>query len=125
MTPEHIVPEWYFLPFYAILRSIPDKLLGVVAMLASILILLLLPFLSNPRVRNTQYRPISNIWTLLFFADTVLLTIIGQSPVDEPYLTIGRIATVFYFLYFILLIVIAKLDDYFGSYFVKNEIQNN
>eukprot|EP01110_Echinostelium_bisporum_P001694 TRINITY_DN13_c0_g1_i2.p3 TRINITY_DN13_c0_g1~~TRINITY_DN13_c0_g1_i2.p3 ORF type:complete len:383 (+),score=-17.97 TRINITY_DN13_c0_g1_i2:4991-6139(+) len=117
LTPEHIVPEWYFLPFYAILRSIPDKLLGVLGMLASILILLFLPFISNPRARNSQFRPLSNILTVLFFADTVVLTLIGQSPVDEPYLTIGRVATVFYFLYFALLFIIAKVDDYFAGYF--------
>ena len=119
MTPEHIVPEWYFLPFYAILRSIPDKLLGVLGMLASILILLFLPFISNPRARNSQFRPLTNMLTVLFFADTVVLTFIGQSPVDEPYLTIGRVATVIYFLYFILLFIIAKIDDYFANYFTK------
>jgi len=113
-TPEHIVPEWYFLPFYAILRSIPDKLFGVLALLASILVLFLLPFLSRAHLRNSSFRPISHFLTILFFADGVVLGFIGHAPVEEPFLLIGRIATVFYFLYFFAIFFTNKMDGFFS-----------
>jgi len=108
LTPEHIVPEWYFLPFYAILRSIPDKLLGVLGMLASIVILFVFPFFVQGNARSGMYRPLSHFLTILFFADTVLLGLIGQSPVEEPFLLIGRIATLFYFIYFLVIPLVIR-----------------
>lgn len=115
LTPEHIVPEWYFLPFYAILRTIPNKLFGVLALLASILVLLLLPFISSPKIRNSSYKPFFLVLNYLFLADCFVLGMIGQAPVEEPYLLIGKIATVFYFFYFFILYFIEKIDSYFTS----------
>lgn len=104
VTPAHIVPEWYFLPFYAILRSIPDKLLGVIAMFLAIIALALLPFLNTSIIRNTKYRPFFGFAYWFLFVDFVLLGWIGQKPVESPYMEIGFFATFFYF--FILLFVI-------------------
>lgn len=103
VTPAHIVPEWYFLPFYAILRSIPDKLLGVVAMLFSILILALVPFITRPDVRSLAFRPISKILFWFFVLDCLLLGWVGGKPVQYPYLEVGQLATLFYFSYFLVL----------------------
>jgi len=115
LTPEHIVPEWYFLPFYAILRTIPNKLFGVLALLASILVLLLLPFISSPKIRNSSYKPFILVMNYLFLTDCFVLGMIGQAPVEEPYLLIGKIATVFYFFYFFILYFFEKIDSYFTS----------
>jgi quinol-cytochrome oxidoreductase complex cytochrome b subunit len=102
VTPGDIVPEWYFLPFYAILRSIPWKLGGVVAMFGSTLILAFLPHLDRSPVRSSRYRPVKKILTWLFFLDVLLLGYVGlQPPGSMPLL--GRAATACYFLYFLLL----------------------
>jgi len=103
-TPAHIVPEWYFLPFYAVLRSIPDKLGGVAAMIGAILILLVIPFTNTSEVRSTTFRPIFKIFYWLFIADFIILGWIGQKPVKDVYILVGQIATVYYFLFFTLLI---------------------
>jgi len=103
VTPPHIVPEWYFLPFYAILRSIPDKLLGVAAMLISILILIALPFTIFPEVRSMSFRPLSKTFFWLFVLNCLILGWIGGSPMKFPYLEIGKVATVTYFAYFFVL----------------------
>ncbi|MEQ9639654.1 MAG: cytochrome b N-terminal domain-containing protein [Alphaproteobacteria bacterium] len=100
VTPPHIVPEWYFLPFYAILRSIPDKLLGVIAMFAAIMVLFVLPWLDTSRVRSATYRPVYKILFWLFFIDCLILGYCGAMPAEEPYLTYSRLATAFYFLFF-------------------------
>jgi ubiquinol-cytochrome c reductase cytochrome b subunit len=99
-TPAHIVPEWYFLPFYAILRSIPDKLGGVVAMGGAIVILLTLPFTNTSEVRSGTFRPIyrKSFWFL--FANFLLLGWIGQEVVEQPYTLIGQVGTAFYFFFF-------------------------
>ena len=104
VTPEHIVPEWYFLPSYAILRSIPNKLLGVLALLASILILLILPVVNSSAIRSTLYRPIHQtfFWFLVF--DFILLGYIGQQTPETPFIEIGQIASVYYFAYFLVII---------------------
>jgi len=102
-TPAHIVPEWYFLPFYAILRSVPDKLGGVVAMFSAILILFLLPFINTSEIRSTTFRPIFRIFYWLFVADFLILGWVGQKPVKDTYVLIGKIATVFYFVYFLVI----------------------
>lgn len=103
VTPAHIVPEWYFLPFYAILRSIPDKLIGVVAMFASILIMFALPWIDRSKVRSGAYRPLFKKIYWLFVMNAVVLGYIGAMPAEGIYLIIGRIATTYYFAYFVLL----------------------
>jgi len=101
VTPAHIVPEWYFLPFYAILRSIPDKLGGVVAMVAAILILLLLPVINTSEIRSSKFRPLYGIAYWFLVSDFLILGWIGQQPVETPFLEVGQIATGFYFLFFL------------------------
>lgn len=96
VTPAHIVPEWYFLPFYAILRSIPDKLGGVIAMGGSIALLALLPFISNSSIRSGFFRFIYKYAFWFLAGDFVLLGWLGQKPVEDPYITTGLLATIFY-----------------------------
>lgn len=103
-TPAHIVPEWYFLPFYAILRSIPDKLGGVVAMGGALIILFLIPFTNISEVRNTTYRPLFKVCYWLLVADFLILGWVGQKPVKDTYVFVGQVATVYYFLFFLVLI---------------------
>ena len=102
-TPAHIVPEWYFLPFYAILRSIPDKLGGVLAMGGAIVILLLLPFINTSYIRSSTFRPIYRKFYWLLVADFLLLGWIGQEVVEKPFIQIGQGATIFYFVFFLVL----------------------
>lgn len=111
VTPEHIVPEWYFLPFYAILRSIPDKLGGVLAMVGAILILLTLPFFNISLIRSSYFRPIWKILFWLFVANFLLLGWIGGNPVEYPYVLIGQILTISYFMYFIVLVPLFSFID--------------
>lgn len=100
ITPEHILPEWYFLPFYAILRSIPNKLLGVVALLASLLILLLLPLSTILFCR--AFSPWHKVWYWIFVANFIFLGYIGIIPVEDPYSYIGLLSSIgYYFLTFI------------------------
>lgn len=101
VTPPHIVPEWYFLPFYAILRSIPHKIGGVVAMAAAILILLALPYINTSEIRSTTFRPIYKKLYWIFLANCGILGWIGGNPVESPYIEIGQIATVYYFGFFL------------------------
>lgn len=103
VTPAHIQPEWYFLSSYAILRSIPDKLLGVLALFGSLLILLLVPVVEQSPIRSKQFRPISKVFFWIFIADFCVLTWIGGQVVEEPYVTIGQLASVFYFMYFLVI----------------------
>jgi quinol-cytochrome oxidoreductase complex cytochrome b subunit len=104
VTPAHIVPEWYFLPSYAILRSIPDKLLGVIALLASLLVLLLLPILNTSDVRSSFFRPVYRKFFWLLVVDCLILGWIGQKNPETPYLEIGQFASLFYFSYFLFLV---------------------
>ncbi|MBI3453266.1 MAG: cytochrome b N-terminal domain-containing protein [Rhodospirillales bacterium] len=103
-TPPHIVPEWYLLPFYAILRSIPSKLIGVLAMFGSIFILFILPWLDTSRVRSARFRPIYRIFFWLFLIDCVVLGWIGANPPEGYFLLIGRLATAWYFLHFLIIL---------------------
>ena len=105
-TPPHIVPEWYFLPFYAILRAVPDKLGGVILLFASIMILFLVPWLDTSRVRSARFRPIFRQLFWLFAIDCVVLGIAGAKPAEGIWLVIARIATVYYFVHFIVLLPI-------------------
>jgi quinol-cytochrome oxidoreductase complex cytochrome b subunit len=115
-TPEHIVPEWYFLPFYAILRSIPNKLLGVLALVASIITLLLLPFIHRPLLRSSIYKPFTSKLNILFVANCFVLGFIGQSPLEEPFLSLGRLATGLYFIYFVMVPLLGALDQVLLKY---------
>ena len=103
-TPEHIVPEWYFLPFYAILRSIPDKLIGVIAMFGSILILFVLPWLDTSRVRSGRFRPVYKYFFWIFIIDCIVLGYCGAKPAEEPFLSISRVATLWYFAHFVVIL---------------------
>jgi len=114
VTPPHIVPEWYYLPFYAILRSIPNKLGGVVAMSAAILIMLALPFVGESPSRSAQFRPLYKILFWIFFLNSLILGWIGGNPVKYPYYEIGQLSTLFYFGYFLVLLPICcKLEEFF------------
>jgi ubiquinol-cytochrome c reductase cytochrome b subunit len=119
-TPAHIVPEWYFLPFYAILRSIPDKLGGVVAMVSAILVLLFLPIISTSDIRSNKFRPIFRFSYWFLVSDFILLGWIGQKPVETPFIEIGMYATVFYFLFFLLLLPAIGLTENFLSKKIEN-----
>ena len=101
-TPAHIVPEWYFLPVYAILRSIPNKLGGVAAIALVFISLLALPFLNTSAIRSSSFRPLHKKLFWLLVADCVLLGWIGCQPVEAPYVTIGQLASVFFFFYFLI-----------------------
>jgi quinol-cytochrome oxidoreductase complex cytochrome b subunit len=111
VTPAHIVPEWYFLPFYAILRAvtfdilfIPAKLGGVIAMFASVLILAVLPWLDRSKVRSARFRPIYRQFFWLFFADCILLGLIGGKPAEGHWIPLGQAATAYYFLHFVVIV---------------------
>ena len=103
-TPAAIVPEWYLLPFYAILRSIPNKLLGVIAMFSAILIILVLPFTDLSRSRGIQFRPLSKIAFYLFIANFLILMQLGAKHVESPFIELGQITTIFYFSYFLIVV---------------------
>nr|YP_009561917.1 cytochrome b [Eumeta variegata]QAT97934.1 cytochrome b [Eumeta variegata]QOX09151.1 cytochrome b [Eumeta variegata] len=113
VTPIHIQPEWYFLFAYAILRSIPNKLGGVIALIMSIAILFILPVTFNKKMQGIQFYPINQLlfWTMVNI--TILLTWIGMKPVEPPYILTGQILTIIYFLYFILNPLISMMWDKF------------
>jgi len=104
VTPAHIVPEWYFLPFYAILRAVPDKLGGVLLMFGSILVWFVLPWLDRSPVRSMRFRPVARIAFLLWTVAFLVLLYCGGKPAEEPYVTISRIATAYYFAYFLVIL---------------------
>jgi ubiquinol-cytochrome c reductase cytochrome b subunit len=125
VTPAHIVPEWYFLPFYAILRSItfsitlpftdvvliPAKLGGVIGMFGSIAILFVLPWLDTSPVRSSRFRPIFRWWVLLWLVPAFLiLGYVGGKPAEQPYVLLGQIATVMYFVFFLALPIIGRIE---------------
>jgi len=103
-TPAHIVPEWYFLPFYAILRAIPDKLGGVIAMFSAIFVLFLLPWLDTSKVRSATFRPVYKLLFWVFLVDAVILGWIGSKPAEGTYILVGRIATFYYFIHFLIIL---------------------
>nr|YP_009254371.1 cytochrome b [Caridina cf. nilotica HMG-2016]ANC75344.1 cytochrome b [Caridina cf. nilotica HMG-2016] len=115
VTPAHIQPEWYFLFAYAILRSIPNKLGGVIALAASVAILFILPFTHKAKFRSLTFYPLNQIMFWVLVSTVVLLTWIGARPVEDPYILTGQILTVVYFMYYLVnpisLIVWDKLLD--------------
>jgi ubiquinol-cytochrome c reductase cytochrome b/c1 subunit len=111
VTPAHIVPEWYLLPFYAILRSVPDKLMGVVAMLSAILILAALPWLDTSKIRSAVFRPLYKQFYWILVADVLILGYVGAMPAEGLYLLIARVATAYYFLHFLLILPVLGLKE--------------
>nr|NP_705619.1 apocytochrome b [Schizosaccharomyces japonicus]Q8HMZ7.1 RecName: Full=Cytochrome b; AltName: Full=Complex III subunit 3; AltName: Full=Complex III subunit III; AltName: Full=Cytochrome b-c1 complex subunit 3; AltName: Full=Ubiquinol-cytochrome-c reductase complex cytochrome b subunit [Schizosaccharomyces japonicus]AAN37912.1 apocytochrome b [Schizosaccharomyces japonicus] len=108
-TPMSIVPEWYLLPFYAILRSIPNKLFGVIAMFFAIFILFFLPLLDFNYIRGNKFQPIGKLLFWCFISNFILLMFIGAKHVEIPYVAIGTYATLFYFAYFVFFIPLSSL----------------
>ena len=104
VTPEHIVPEWYLLPFYAILRAIPSKLGGVIFMFASIFILVLLPWLDTSKVRSAVFRPLYKKFYWVLVAMVILLAYLGAKPPEGIYVILARIATAYYFIHFLIIL---------------------
>jgi quinol-cytochrome oxidoreductase complex cytochrome b subunit len=104
VTPAHIVPEWYFLPMYGILRSVPNKLGGVLLLLLSFLVLAILPFYTNSKIRSSAFRTIYKIFFWIFFGNCLILGWIGGKSIEHPYYMLGQIATFFYFFYLIVII---------------------
>ena len=104
VTPAHIVPEWYYLPFYAILRSIPNKLAGVVAMFGAILILAFLPWLDSAKTRSSKYRPLAKQFFWIFVVVCLLLGWLGGKPAEGIYVIAGRVLTFCYFAYFLIVL---------------------
>jgi ubiquinol-cytochrome c reductase cytochrome b subunit len=108
-TPPAIVPEWYLLPFYAILRSIPNKLLGVIAMFSAIIILLAMPFTDLSRSRGIQFRPLSKIAFYIFVGNFLILMQLGAKHVESPFIEFGQISTVLYFAHFLIIVPFVSL----------------
>jgi ubiquinol-cytochrome c reductase cytochrome b subunit len=111
VTPPHIVPEWYFLPFYAILRAVPSKLGGVVLMFAAVAILAFVSWLDTSRVRSTKYRPIYRWFFWLFVITCLALGYLGAKPADGVYVFWARIFTFYYFAHFLLVMPIVGLIE--------------
>ena len=111
VTPEHIIPEWYFLPFYAILRAIPFKLLGVLAMLGSILILFVLPWLDTCKVRSCRFRPIYKQFYWIFIFNFIVLGWVGSKVPEGHYLIISRICTAYYFTHFLIILPVLGMFE--------------
>lgn len=117
-TPAHIVPEWYFLPFYAILKSftvnflwIPAKLWGVMAMFGSILLLFVLPWLDRSPVRSSNYRPMYKWFFWVLVADVLLLGWLGQAPAEEPYVRLSQLCAAYYFAHFLIILpIVSKIE---------------
>jgi ubiquinol-cytochrome c reductase cytochrome b subunit len=110
-TPASIVPEWYLLPYYAILRAVPNKLLGVVAMLGSLLILLAMPLLDTSRLRGGQFRPLWRVAFWLLVVNLLVLGWLGGNHAEEPYVTIGAIASATYFAWYLVLVPVVGVIE--------------
>ena len=110
-TPPAIVPEWYLLPFYAILRSIPNKIMGVVCMLSAILVIMLLPLTDLGRSKGLQFRPLNKIAFYIFVANFLVLMQLGAKHVESPFIEFGQISTVLYFAHFILIVPVLSIIE--------------
>ena len=111
VTPSHIVPEWYFLPFYAMLRAVPNAFLGVITMFSSLVILFFIPFLDRSKVRSTRYRPVFRFFFWILAFDVVFLGFMGSAPAEGWYVTASRVATLYYFFHFLIIMpVVGKLE---------------
>ena len=110
-TPPHIVPEWYYLPFYAILRAIPNKLLGVIALGGSIVLLAFLPWLDTSRVRSAKYRPLYRQFLFVFFAVVIGLGYLGSRPPEGGYVITARILTAYYFVFLLVILPLLGLFE--------------
>ncbi|SDR34166.1 cytochrome b/b6 [Pseudovibrio sp. Tun.PSC04-5.I4] len=111
VTPAHIVPEWYFLPFYAILRAIPDKLGGVVAMFGAIAVLFVLPWLDTSKVRSATFRPVFKVFFWLFVFYSVMLGWLGAMPAEGGYVIASRVFTALYFIHFLVILPVLGLIE--------------
>ena len=111
VTPAHIVPEWYLLPFYAILRSVPDKLLGVIAMLSAILILAALPWLDTSKIRSAVFRPLYKQFYWILVLDVIILGYVGAMPAEGIYLLVARVATGYYFIHFLIILPVLGFKE--------------
>ena len=111
VTPEHIVPEWYYLPFYAILRAIPNKLLGVIALFGAIIVLAFLPWLDTSRVRSARYRPAYRIFFWAFVVDALLLGYLGAQPVSDGAVLATRFLALYYFGFFLVIMPLLGLFE--------------
>jgi len=110
-TPASIVPEWYLLPYYAILRSIPNKLLGVIAMFASLFILLIMPIADTSRIRGNQFRPLMKFFFWVFVVNFFILLWIGSQHPEYPFTVIGQFSTALYFLFFVLIVPVTGICE--------------
>jgi ubiquinol-cytochrome c reductase cytochrome b/c1 subunit len=110
-TPEHIVPEWYFLPFYAILRAIPNKLFGVIALFAAIIVLVFVPWLDTSRVRSAKFRPIYRQLFWILVVVTIGLGYLGSQPPEGGYVIAARILTAYYFIHFLILMPVVGVIE--------------
>ena len=110
-TPAHIVPEWYYLPFYAILRAVPSKLGGVLAMFSAILVLCFLPWLDTSKVRSAKYRPVYKVFFWLFVASAVGLGYLGAMPAEGGYVLASRLLAVYYFAFFLVVMPLLGLFE--------------
>ena len=111
ITPAHIVPEWYLLPFYAILRAVPDKLGGVIAMVGAIFILFVLPWLDTSKIRSARYRPLFKQFFLIFVVNCLVLGYLGAMPAEGVYITLARICTIYYFAHFLIILPLLGLVE--------------
>ena len=112
VTPAHIVPEWYFLPFYAILRAIPDKLGGVLFMFGAIMVLFVLPWLDKSSVRSSQFRPLYKLFFWFLVIDCIALGYLGAMPAEGIYVVLSRLATAYYFFHFLIILpLLPKIES--------------
>jgi quinol-cytochrome oxidoreductase complex cytochrome b subunit len=111
VTPAHIVPEWYFLPFYAVLRAIPDKLGGVIGMFGAIIVVAVLPWLDRNPIRSLRYRPMARTFFIIFVIVAMLLGFLGAKPAEGWYVTASRILTAYWFIYFLVIVpLLSKME---------------
>tara|TARA_S200000501_G_scaffold150620_2_gene142083 strand:+ start:7472 stop:8749 length:1278 start_codon:yes stop_codon:yes gene_type:complete len=111
LTPAHIVPEWYLLPFYAILRAVPDKLFGVILMFGSIAVLFFLPWLDTMKVKSARYRPLYKIFYLIFIISCLMLGYLGAKAPEGIYLFLSRVTTIYYFAFFLVIMpVLSRIE---------------